>query len=211
MLIFDVISASVVVAAVSILKWKEYLDVDQVINTLLVAALVIVTINYAAFTWRMVVEAKNQRMDSQRPQLVPVEGKDGVVGRLTSEELLSAKKALLCIKNIGVGPASNVSFRLELRGEDYPPRTGDLDETLTNVSSLGVGDERMAIQWKDEGTPFQIPNEQWLVISYDDLFGRHFQTEAQWNGVIKSWFYISTKQVDNPPKREDESQNPGLG
>ena len=107
------------------------------------------------------------------------------------------------MSNIGAGPAANIAVRLELRPEKGSP-TIQLDEMLTTVEPLASGDKGLVRQWWSAEKPFRIYDDHWIVISYDDLFHRHFETEARRIKDSDSWVSINTVQVKQPRPRVRE-------
>lgn len=156
-------------------------------------ALVIFTLVYAYSTTKLADEAKEQRLDSQRPLLVPIGGREGVA-RLAEMPRLDNESGWLHVSNIGAGPAANIAVRLELRPEKGSP-TIQLDEMLTTVEPLASGDKGLVRQWWSAEKPFEIYDDHWIVISYDDLFRRHFETEARRIRESDSWVSVETMQV----------------
>lgn len=167
-------------------------------------ALAIFTLVYAYSTSRLAEEAKKeQRLDSSRPSLVPVGGKEGVA-RLVEpyRRMNNATGQWLHVRNIGLGPAVNIAIRLEWRSGDLPRL--DLDEMLTAVEPLAANGKGLVRQWKNVERPIEIYDEHWIVISYDDSFGRHFETEGRRIKESDSWVNIKTVQVEKPPARVRE-------
>jgi len=155
-------------------------------------ALVLVTFMYVVFTKRTLDEIKQQRFDASRPLLVPIGGKRGVVGHAEPPRLDYGE--WLCVHNMRLGPAENIAIRLELRsGNDSP--TVQLDEMLTTVEPLASGDKGRVRQWSSAGKSLAIPDGHWIVISYNDLFHRNFETEARWIKEIENWVSTRTVQV----------------
>ena len=159
-----------------------------------IVALVFVTFMYVVFTKRILDETRQQRLDASRPLLVPVGGREGVtsaVERLVQGNELDNEQGKLRVHNIGLGPAENIAIRLELRLENGSP-TVKLDEMLTYIQPLAPSQKGLVLQLKNE---VEIYNEMWVVISYDDIFHRHFETEAQWIEMIDNWVRIKTVLV----------------
>ncbi len=164
----------------------------EAINILLVAALVLVTAIYAKESERSRKAMEEQRLDSVRPLLVPVGGSQGIAYLKPGILGQRGDSRALHVHNIGVGPAENIAIRLELRSRNGPP-TVQLDEMETSVEPLASGDKGIVLQWKHAEKPVEIYDDHWIVISYDDLFGRHFETEARRIKETDGW--VSTKTV----------------
>ena len=165
-------------------------------------ALVTFTLVYAYSTSKLAEEAKEQRLDGSRPLLVPVGGREGVA-QLTELARLDNEKGWLHLHNIGLGPATNIAIRLELRPRKGLP-TVQLDEMLTTIEPLASGNKGLVRQWKSAEKPVEIYDDHWIVISYDDLFYRHFETEARRIKESDSWVSIKTVQVKKPRPRVRE-------
>jgi hypothetical protein len=135
-----------------------------------------------------------QMKDSVRPILVPLAG-SALAGRY--ENLDSRLVQHVVIKNIGAGPALNGRCRLENGSQkDAKARWAtDAIEARTYVRPLGVNEKDfMFVYYLD--SPFRFEEWSWLTVSYDDVYGRHFETEAQWNG--HDWITSSVKTVATP-------------
>ena len=74
-------------------------------------ALLFFTGIYAYSTDKLATEAKEQRLDSSRPLLVPIGGREGIA-RLAEMPKLDNEQGWLHVHNIGVGPAVNIAVRL---------------------------------------------------------------------------------------------------
>jgi len=204
-----IIAMSLLGIGLSIFTFCGIFKTAEAINIFLVAALVLVTAVYAKESERsrkameeqakairgMAGEVERQRLDSCRPLLVPVGGKEGIA-RLTEVPRLDNEQGWLHVHNIGVGPAENIAIRLELRSEKGSPNV-QLDEMLTTVKPLASGEKALCRQWKTNEKPVEIYDDHWIVISYDDLFHRHFETEARRIKESDSWVSIKTEQVEN--------------
>lgn len=167
-------------------------------------ALAVFTLIYAYSTSRLAEEAKEQRLDSSRPLLVPIGGKEGVARLVEPYRLMEdTKERWLHVHNIGLGPAVNVAIRLGPRSQSSSPRL-DLDEMLTAVEPLAAGSKDLVRQWKTAEKPIEIYDDHWVVISYDDMFGRHFETEGRRIKESDSWVSIMTVQVKQPRPRVRE-------
>lgn len=167
-----------------------------------IVALVFVTFMYVVFTKRILDETRQQRLDASRPLLVPVGGREGVA-RLAEMPSLDNESGWLHVSNIGAGPAVNIAVRLELRPEKGSS-TIQLDEMLTTVEPLASGDKGLVRQWSSAEKPFGIYDDHWIVISYNDLFHRHFETEARRIQESDSWVSIKTMYVKQPRPRVRE-------
>jgi len=157
-------------------------------------ALVIFTLVYARSTEKLADEAKEQRLDSSRPLLVPVGGTQGIVYLRPGILGQQIDARALHVHNIGVGPAENIAIRLELRSGSGSP-TVQLDEMQTWVEPLPAGGMGVVRQWKSSEKPVEIYDDHWIVISYDDLFGRHFETEGRRIKDADIWVSIKTVPV----------------
>ncbi len=160
-------------------------------------ALVIFTLVYARSTQKLADEAKEQRLDSSRPLLVPVGGTQGIVYLRPGILGQQIDARALHVHNIGVGPAENIAIRLELRSGTGSP-TVQLDEMQTWVEPLPAGGMGVVRQWKSSEKPVEIYDDHWIVISYNDLFHRHFETEARRIQESDSWVSIKTMYVKQP-------------
>jgi len=167
-----------------------------------IVALVFATFMYVVFTKRILDETRQQRLDASRPLLVPVGGIEGVA-RLAEWPRLNHERRWLYVRNIGLGPAENIAIRLELRTVNSSP-TIQLDEMLTTVEPLALGDKGLVHQWKIAEESAEIYDGHWVVISYDDIFHRHFETEARRIKESDSWVSIKTVQVKQPRLRVGE-------
>lgn len=167
-----------------------------------IVALVFVTFMYVVFTKRILDETRQQRLDASRPLLVPVGGKEGVA-RLAEWPRLNNEQGWFHVYNIGLGPAENIAIRLELRTVNSSP-TVQLDEMLTTVEPLAPGDKGLVHQWKIAEKSIEIYDGQWVVISYDGIFHRHFETEARRIKESDGWVSIKTVQVKQPRPRVGE-------
>lgn len=157
-------------------------------------ALVIFTLVYARSTEKLADEAKEQRLDSSRPLLVPVGGTQGIVYLRPGILGQQIDARALHVHNIGVGPAENIAIRLELRSGSGSP-TVQLDEMQNCVEPLPAGRMGVVRQWKSSEKPVEIYDDHWIVISYDDLFGRHFETEGRRIKDADIWVSIKTVPV----------------
>ncbi len=160
------------------------------------AVLAWATILLGYFAFSTIQNNKEQRLDSFRPLLVPAGGSLGIGYIKHSEsgyESLSGEN-MLHVHNIGVGPAENIAIRLELRS-DKGAHNVQLDEMLTFVEPLASGHKGIVRQWKTIEQEVEIYDDHWLVISYDDLFHRHFETEARYIKESCSWVSMRTIQV----------------
>lgn len=139
------------------------------------------------------LETKRLREDSVRPLLVPVGGNEGIA-RLTETPKLDDYRDWLQVHNIGMGPSENIAIRLELRSGNNSP-TVQLDEIWTNVEPLASGEKAPVRQRKSNDKPYEIYDDHWIVVSYDDLFHRHFETTARRIKETNDWVSIKTMQV----------------
>jgi hypothetical protein len=159
------------------------------------AALTWATLLLGFFAFLTIRNSKDQRLDSFRPLLVPIGGSHGI-GYIKYSESGSTSflvENMLHIHNIGSGPAENIAIRLELRSKEGSP-TVQLDEMLTFVEPLATGYKGPVRQWKTFEKAVEICDDHWVVISYDDLFHRHFETEARYIKESGSWVSIRTVQ-----------------
>lgn len=143
------------------------------------------------------VELRKQRRDSQKPLLspqdlgtyiMPIHQKQSARG--TDGNLVRKKGEHLCIKNIGSGPAVNISIYV---GEltTYKAKSA-CSKTIVYVPPLGKGDEDFVFHHSGSKS-FIIKVDEWLVIDYDDIFGSHFRTQCQWSGEV--WHNFKTETV----------------
>lgn len=173
-----------------------------------IVALVFVTFMYVVFTKRILDETRQQRLDASRPLLVPVGGSAGVAS--CNKEIVFVKVWPLYVRNIGIGPAENIAIRLEKRKKNGSPSV-ELEEMLTAVEPLMSGDQALVRQWKTAEKTFAILDDYWIVISYDDLFHRHFETEGRWIKERDSWVSIKTVPAPQlPPRVRDVNFYKGL-
>jgi len=150
-------------------------------------------------------ETKRLRKDSQCPLLVPIGGGEGIRPLHPSSVDWSdtAKERWLHVHNIGLGPAVNIAIRLELRPKGSQGKS-QFDEMLNEVRPLPAGSEGLVLQWKSAEKPIEIYDDHWIVITYSDAFGRHFQTEARRVKESDSWLSIKTKKIPKlPPRARD--------
>jgi len=144
-------------------------------------------------------ETKKVRVDNVRPLLVPLGGKEGV-SRFVELPMLDSENRWLRIQNIGLGPAENIAIRLQFQNQNNS-FTIQLEEIFTAVEPLASGDEGVVYQWRETGKPYEIYDDHWIVISYDDIFHRHFETTARRIKDRDSWVSTRTKQVKKLPPR----------
>jgi hypothetical protein len=212
---FAVVLAVVMVTTV----WgaSRGVEVASAIQAGATAALVIATVGYMLFTLlvvdatnkqtgetaKLAEEAKRQRLDSCRPLLVPLGGADGIA-RLDDVPKLDGDR-LLHVHNVGLGPATNVAVRLEF-GPPPAPHL-ELDEAHSRVGPLQAGADEVVRQSRPEGADKRllILDGSRLVVGYDDLFGRRFETEARWVGLHVRWTGIKTTEV-KPPAPDSEAK-----
>ncbi len=166
-------------------------------------ALVIFTLVYARSTAKLADEAKEQRLDNSRPLLVPAGGSQGIIYLKPGGLGQRVDPRVLHVHNIGTGPAANIAIRLELRARNSSP-TVQLDEMETSVEPLASGDKGIVRQWKSAEKPIEIYDDHRIVISYNDLFDRHFETEGRFIKEIDSWVSIKTELVKKPRPRVRE-------
>jgi hypothetical protein len=181
---------------IAISVYFKGLSTYEGVQILLMVTLVLVTSRYAFSAHEQAEASKRMAEEMARPLLVPIGGRDGVA-RLTEMPNLAMEQRWLHVHNVGVGPATNIAIRLELRSGDNPP-TVQLDEMRTGAEPLASGDRGLVCQWKSSDKPTEIYDDHWIVISYDDLSGRHFETEGQRIQESDSWVSIKTVQVKKP-------------
>ncbi len=174
---------------------KNTMTTSDAIQGFLVGTLVLFTAYYAWQTANMSSEMTEQRLDSSRPLLVPISGQAGIAPALVSQR----HELLLRIENIGLGPAINISARLERRSSD-----GSIDiklnELVTAAKPLAAGSESLLNQWfNSSGLLYAIEDDSWLVVHYDDTFGRHFKTEARYIKESNTWVSIKIERVKKRP------------
>jgi hypothetical protein len=177
-------------------------------NIFLVAALVLVTAIYAKESERSRKAMEEQRLDSVRPLLVPVGGSQGIAYLEPGVLGQPIDPRALHVHNVGVGPAENIAIRLELRSRNGHP-TVQLDEMETAVEPLASGDKGIVRQWKHAKKSVEIYDDYWIVIGYDDLFGRHFETEARRIKETDGWVSARTVLVRKPRPRVREADYHG--
>lgn len=166
------------------------LSLYEGIQILLLVTLVLVTSRYAFSAHEQAEASKRMAEEMARPLLVPIGGEDGVA-RLTEMPRVDGEPRWLHVHNVGLGPATNIAIRLELRSGNNPP-TVQLGEMQTGTEPLASGNKGLVCQWKSTDKPTKIYDGHWIVISYDDLSGRHFETEGQWIKESASWVSIRT-------------------
>ncbi len=141
-----------------------------------------------------VKELQRQRTSSQQPLLVPQGFSTMIVRIFKNEGLVVGAKAneevMLRVKNVGAGPASNIKAEIQQRLAARPPQT--IGSPLASIPPLGCGDERFIYHLGDENL-FMVNNDDWLVMSYEDIFGTRYETECQWSGV--TWHNFKTKRL----------------
>jgi len=156
--------------------------------TTLQGTTVLILLGTLIFNIFQVRELQKQRQDSQRPLITPIDRGNIIwpFSRGRKEEITS-----LCIRNVGAGSASNITLRVERRESDAP--VIKLDNSAMSVSPLGVGDKAFVYQTKGDPA-VSVNRDEWLVISYYDVFGNPFQTECQWNGW--TWHNFKSERVN---------------
>lgn len=177
----------VLVAAVSFGSWTPFEAV--VVLTALAAFMVsILTVR----------ELRNQRRDSQKPLVVP-HGSGTQIWPLfqTNGHVIQVNidsemeyDVQLKVKNIGSGPASNISMNIEQRLSVGEIVKSDID--ITSVTPLGIGDKAHVYHRGSSGFN-NIDKGYWLIITYDDIFNNHFKTECQWSG--NAWHAFKTESL----------------
>ncbi|MBN1191232.1 MAG: hypothetical protein JXA46_15860 [Dehalococcoidales bacterium] len=157
------------------------------------------------------LETKKLRKDSLRPLLVPCGGNEGI-SHTTKMPKLDDSGDLLQVHNIGMGPSENISIRLELRSGKNSP-TVQLDEMWTNVEPLASDEKAIVFQRRATEKPYEIYDDHWIVVSYDDIFHRHFETEARRIKMTNDWVSIKTIQVKKlrPRIRETDYYSNAFG
>ena len=171
------------------------LTIPEAINGFLVAALVSFTAFYAWKTGDMANEMSIQRLDSCRPLLVPEGGQAGISPLAYIPKL--GDSWLLFIHNIGMGPATNIVLRIETRTEGSIAKPL-INEKVTGVNPLSTGDTKLACQTSTKEV-FALADGAWIVIYYDDIYGRHFITEGQFVSSSGMWINIKNNEVKNRP------------
>ncbi|MDD5702127.1 MAG: hypothetical protein PHU23_08775 [Dehalococcoidales bacterium] len=156
-------------------------------------AVFIAALSAMAAAWTA-LETNKLRKDSLRPLLVPVGGKEGI-SRLTEWPRLDDTRDWLQVHNIGMGPCENIATRLELRSGTGSP-TVQLEEIWTSIKPLASGEKTTVFQRKNSEKPYEIYDDHWIVISYDDIFHRHFETEARRIKETNDWVSIKTIRVN---------------
>ncbi len=183
------------------------LSLYEGIQILVAVTLVLVTSRYAFSAHEQAEASKRMAEEMARPLLVPIGGKDGVA-RLTEMPRVNGEPRWLHVHNVGLGPATNIAIRLELRSGNNSP-TVQLGEMQTGTEPLASGDKGLVCQWKSTDKPAEIYDGHCIVISYDDVSGRHFETEGQWIKESASWVSIRTVQVKKPRTRVREIDHYG--
>ena len=158
------------------------------------AALVFVALGAFVVSIFNLRELRNQRRDSQKPLLVPMKPISNRV-KIAPRFIQDGEKPHefneredLRVRNIGAGPAKNISVRVE----DRLDNASNIKDISTLVSPLGIGDEGF-VQNLIDGSTILISNRYWVVIIYEDIFGNKFETECQWSGGI--WHNFKTEPV----------------
>jgi hypothetical protein len=93
------------------------------------------------------------------------------------------------VRNIGAGPAVNIRVRLEAR--DVEPTAIVLAENETYVRPLCAEHTDQIHGMKAKEVPHS--DQHWLVISYQDTFGRHHTTEGRYDWQLNDWVDLTTK------------------
>lgn len=192
---------------VAICIYFKGLSTYEGIQILLMITLVLITSRYAASAHEQAEASKRMAEEMARPLLVPTGGQEGVA-RLAEMPRADGEPRWLHVHNVGLGPGTNIAITLELRSGNNPP-TVQLDEMQTGTEPLALGNKGLVCQWKSSDKPTEICDGHWIVISYDDLSGRHFETEGQWIKESASWVSIRTVQVKKPRARVREIDHYG--
>lgn len=147
--------------------------------------------------------------DAHRPILVPRSGasaaEKAVVAAWTSR-LLGGDQKHLRLVNAGPGAALNGRIRLQIGyAKDPVPHDvhGYVTEDRTTADPVPPSGEVMVYNY-NAGDLIPIPDWSWLTIYYDDVYSRHFITEARWNGT--DWVNIKAYET----QQEHPYFNPDL-
>lgn len=180
------------IVAVILLGVASWWFESYLIERMFWVLLAVFTLIYAYSTKRLADEAVEQRLGSCKPLLVPVGGKDGVPMIVEPRRHIgNATEQWLQVHNIGLGPALNIAIRLEWRSG-----SARLDEQLV-AEPLPVNGKGLVRQLTSAEKPSEIYDDHLIVISYDDLFGRRFETEGRYLKESDIWVSIKTKPAKN--------------
>ncbi|MFA5065867.1 MAG: hypothetical protein WC566_10450 [Dehalococcoidia bacterium] len=176
--------------------------------------LVMVTLMYVFITWQMsdnsgksvaimseqtkianymADETKRQRLDSYRPMLIPIKGAGGLAFASRNAVYMEPGE-LLQIRNIGIGPALNISVRIEERSISDMTECIYTEEqfSVEAVEISGISPIRLFTDDKRVGA---IADAMWIVIAYDDIYSRRFQTEGKYVKVNNTWTNIKISDI----------------
>jgi hypothetical protein len=142
-------------------------------------------------TIKLASETQEQRLDYCRPLLIPTEGWNGVAN-ISTLMVYRDPERLLRLKNIGSGPALNITTRLEKRSENSVT-VKEISESVTATEPTAAGGEELVRHWYHDSKAGEIEDNDWIVINYCDMFNRRFRTEAKYVKVKDSNIWVNLK------------------
>jgi len=129
-------------------------------------------------TTKLATETQEQRFDNSRPVLMPTEGSGGIAS-VSPGVIYAWPGQLLLLKNIGIGPALNITARLEQRSEGSTI-VKELNESILTAEPIAAGGGELLRSRSVDIHAGVIHEGDWIVINYYDMFDRQFSTEAQY-------------------------------
>jgi hypothetical protein len=161
------------VAFSTVIHWSGDLDWVGVFTIALAAA----TVWLARATRALARETKQELEHSQRPVVAPT----ALVGHDPNNKIEGNPPdghSRVTVKNVGVGPALNISINME------PLEGADERAAKARVSALGAGVERRVVVRR------QPTDDFCLELRYEDVAGKRYLTEARWSPTEEHWIEV---------------------
>ncbi|MBI2303652.1 MAG: hypothetical protein HYU86_02760 [Chloroflexi bacterium] len=171
-------------------------------------AAAVAAILYAKYAYDLANVTEQTRMDGHRPIVIPANWGKCIQNKYTVRKSVLDERQedypYLKVRNVGVGPALNIYLRLNRSRPDQGENKPELlvDPSRSSVRHLAAGDEEYAVQWgADVGQSMvardiDLQENDILIIAYDDLFKRPF--ESSYKRVQGKWMW----QGDKTPERQ---------